>query len=201
MDIRNLKFNSILDVASCFIDNKNIKPFLIKFFELAFQVSKKSDGKFNAMIKTKKYYNVDYELLVVAFFEFLKSEGIGDLELAKVKVLFAKDNSDNLKNNLFFVHVLAYYDLVVPPKGSYFYLRILNFNSEKNSYFSFNSIGLSENRIGYYIGKETLDDHIEFLATNSAVSNLAMGQKNVNIYLKENQLTERDVLKSQEFLG
>ena len=72
---------------------------------------------------------------------------------------------------------------------------------KKDSYFSSNSIGLSENRIGYYIGKETLDDHIEFLATNSAVSNLAMGQKNVNVFLKENRIGEKEVLKFQEFLG
>ena len=131
IEIKDLKFNSIFDVTSCFVDEENIKFFLMKFFELAFQVSKKNEGKFSGMIKTKKYYNVDYELLIVAFFEFLKTQKIGDVELAKVKVLFAKDNDAHLKNNLFFVHILWYFDLVTPPKGSYFYLRILNFNSEK----------------------------------------------------------------------
>lgn len=137
-------------------------------------------------VKKKKYYNVDYELLVVAFFEFLKSQGLDDLELTKAKVLFAKDNDDNLKNNLFFVHILSYFDLVMPPKGSY---------------FSYNSIGLSELRIGYYIGKEMIDEHIEVMANNKLISSVALGQKNVNIYLKENQISERSVLKSEEFLG
>ena len=68
MDIKSLKFNTIFDVVNCFIEGKNIKSFLMKFFELAYNVSKKSDGKFSAMIKTKKYYNVDYELLVVRDF-------------------------------------------------------------------------------------------------------------------------------------
>ena len=72
---------------------------------------------------------------------------------------------------------------------------------KKDSYFSSNSIGLIENRIGYYIGKEILDDHIEALADNVLVSTIAMGQKNVNVYLKENIIGERDVFKSQEFLG
>ena len=200
MDIKSLKFNTIFDVADCFIDDKNITSFLMKFFELAYNVSKKSDGKFSAIIKTKKYYNVDYELLVVAFFEFLKEQGVGELELAKVKVMFAKDCDDNLKNNLFFVNVLAYFDLVVPPKGSYFYLRILNYNSEKKSYFSYNSIGLSESSLAYYIGKDVINDHIEFLATNQFVTSISMGQKNVHIFMKERRIGEREVLKSQEFL-
>ena len=85
MKISELKFDSVLDVASCFIESKNIKFFLMKFFEIAYNVNKKSDGKFSAIIKTKKYYNVDYELLMVAFFEFLKSQNVGELELAKVQ--------------------------------------------------------------------------------------------------------------------
>lgn len=201
MDIKELKFNSVFDVASCFEDEKNIKYFLMKFFEIAYNVNKKSDGKFSAMIKTKKYYNVDFELLMVAFFEFLKSEKIGELELSKVQVMFRKDGDNNLKNNLFFVHVLSYFDLVVPPKGGYFYLRILNFNSEKKSYFSFNSIGLSENSLGYYLGKEFLDEHLEPFSHNEAISTPAMGQKNVNIFLKEKRIGEKEVLKSQDFLG
>ena len=123
MEIKELKFNSVFDVASCFKDEKNIKFFLMKFFEIAHSVNKKSDGNFSAIIKTKKYYNVDFELLMVAFFEFLKSENISELELAKVQVMFRKDTEGNAKNNLFFVQVLSYFDLVVPSKGGYFYLN------------------------------------------------------------------------------
>ena len=201
MEIKELKFNSVFDVASCFKDEKNIKFFLMKFFEIAHSVNKKSDGNFSAIIKTKKYYNVDFELLMVAFFEFLKSENISELELAKVQVMFRKDTEGNAKNNLFFVQVLSYFDLVVPPKGGYFYLRILNFNSEKKSYFSFNSIGLSESNLVYYIGREFLNEHIEPMAVNSQITTFAMGQKNVNICLKEKRIIEKEVLKSQEFLG
>ena len=70
MEIKELEFNSVFDVANCFIGSKNIKFFLMKFFEIAHNVHKKSDGKFSAIIKTKKYYNVDYELLMVAFLSF-----------------------------------------------------------------------------------------------------------------------------------
>lgn len=201
MEIKELKFNSVLDVASCFIESKNIKLFLMKFFEIAYSVNKKSDGKFSAIIKTKKYYNVDFELLMVSFFEFLKSQNISELELAKVQVMFRKDSADATKNNLFFMHVLCYFDLIPAPKGGYFYLRILNFNSEKKSYFSFNSIGLSESSLAYYIGRDFLDEHIEPMADNSEISTIAMGQKNVNICLKEKRIIEKEVLKSQEFLG
>lgn len=201
MKISELKFDSVLDVASCFIEAKNIKLFLMKFFEIAHNVDKKSDGKFSAIIKTKKYYNVDFELLMVAFFEFLKSQNISELELSKVQVMFKKDSEGNAKNNLFFVHVLCYFDLIPAPKGSYFYLRILNFNSVKKSYFSFNSIGLSESGLVYYIGSEFLNAHIEPMATSNSISTLAMGQKNVNICMKEKRISEKEVLKSQEFLG
>ena len=136
-----------------------------------------------------------------AFFEFLKSENISELELAKVQVMFRKDTEGNAKNNLFFVQVLSYFDLVVPPKGGYFYLRILNFNSEKKSYFFFNSIGLSESSLGYYLGKDFLDEHLEPFSDNESISTIAMGQKNVNICIKENRISEKEVLKSQEFLG
>ena len=95
MEIKELEFNSVLDVASCFKDEKNIKFSLMKFFEIAHSINKKSDKK------------------------------ISELELAKVQVMFRKDTEGNAKNNLFLVHVLSYFDLVVPPKGGYFYLRIL----------------------------------------------------------------------------
>lgn len=131
----------------------------MKFFEIAHNVNKKSDGKISAILKTKKYYNVDFELLMVAFFEFLKSQNVDELELAKVQVMFRKDTEGNVKNNLFFVHVLCYFDLIPAPKGGYFYLRILNFNSAKKSYFSFNSIGLSKSSLVYYIGSEFLNAH------------------------------------------
>jgi hypothetical protein len=173
----------------------------MKFFEIAHNVNKKSDGKISAIIKTKKYYNVDFELLMVAFFELLKSQNISELELAKVQVMFRKDTEGNAKNNLFFVQVLSYFDLVVPPKGGYFYLRILNFNSEKKSYFSFNSIGLSESSLGYYLGKDFLDEHLEPFLHNESISTIAMGQKNVTIFLKEKRISEKEVLKSQDFLG
>ena len=200
MNIKDLKFNTIFNVANCFIESKNIKSFLIKFLELTYNVLQKSDRKYIAIIRTKKYYNVDYELLLVAFFEFLKEEGVGELELAKVKVLLAKDSDDNLKNNLFFVHILSYFNLVVQPNGNYFYLRILNYNSKKECYFSFNSIGLSEKYLGYYLSKEFLDEWIEPIAHNVEVSTVAVGQKNVNIFLKEKRISEREVLKSQTFL-
>ena len=45
-----------------------------------------------------------------------------------------------------------------------------------------------------------LDDHLEFLAADSSISTIAMGQKNVNMFLKEKRIGEREVLKSQEFL-
>ena len=201
MKINELKFDSVFDVASCFKDEKNIKLFLMKFFEVAYSVNKKSDWKFTAIIKTKKYYNVDYELLLFSFFEFLKSQGINELELSKVQLMFRKDTEGNLKNNLFFVHVLVYFDLVPTPKGSYFYLRTLHFNSEKKNYFSFNSIGLNESSLVYYIGREFLDEHIEPKASDIAITTFAMGQKNVNIFIKEKRIIEKEVLKSQEFLG
>ncbi len=201
MEIKELKFDSVFDVANCFKERKNIKFFLLKFFELAYNVNKKSDGKISAIISVKKYYNVDYELLVAAFIEFLKSERINELELAKVQLMFGKDSDDYLKNNLFFIHLLVYVDLMPAPKGNYFYFRTLYFNDEKKSYFSFNSIGLNARNLTYFIDREFLEEHIEPMATNSKISTLAIGQKNVNICLKEKRISEKEILKSQNFLG
>lgn len=48
----------------------------------------------------------------------------------------------------------------------------------------------------YYIGREFLDEHIEPMAVNSKIITFAMGQKNVNICLKEKRIIEKEVLKS-----
>ena len=81
----------------------------MNFFEIAHSINKKSDEKFSVILKTKKYCNVDFELLMVAFFEFLKSENISELELAKVQVMFRKDTEGNAKIIYFlckFFHIL-----------------------------------------------------------------------------------------------
>ena len=41
----------------------------MKFFEIAHSINKKSDEKFSVILKTKKYCNVDFELLMFAFFQ------------------------------------------------------------------------------------------------------------------------------------
>lgn len=201
MDIKELKFNSVFDVANCFKDEKNIKFFLMKFFEVAHSVNKKSYGRCNGIVKSKKFYNIDFELLTYAFFEFLKSENISALELAKVQVMFRKDDEDALKNNLFFLHVLVYFELVPAPKGSYFYLRTLHFDSVKDCYFSFNSVGLNEQALINFIGKEFLNEHINPMAENDSITTVAIGQKNVKMWMKANKISEKDVSKTQEFLG
>ena len=48
MEIKELKFNSVLDVACCFIETKNIKLFLIQIFEIAHNVIKKNDRKLSS---------------------------------------------------------------------------------------------------------------------------------------------------------
>ena len=178
MELQEIKFTSIFNVGESLNTRARVEDFLVKMFGINDVMQGKTNGSYSPIIAVKEYalYNVDFDFVVYSYIEWLKEEGVQEEELANVLLLF-RESDQSAKNGLLFMHILQFYGLVTAPKKSYYYVICVYENTRTQSYFSTNSIGMSQRGIDNFIGAEMRVKFIDKYAFNQDIKNIAIGQK------------------------
>ncbi len=90
IEIKDLEFDTIYDVASCFKKARNITKLMYKIIE---EIPKQNTPVVVYSAKYK-FYNFDYAFVLYCIKLWLIDEDISELELAKFLAFFIKESDD-----------------------------------------------------------------------------------------------------------
>ncbi|AXH16428.1 hypothetical protein CP985_10310 [Malaciobacter mytili LMG 24559] len=190
--IENLEFNSIIDASILLRNEKDITAFLMEFIQQSLEQKK---GGFIPLVKSKDstMLNTDFDLIFISLYKYFEQKNLSKNQLANLKyLLFQQSKEEIQKNKTFMLSVLHRYGLVVLPKNTFLYVKVLYRNEEDGNYFLHNSTGLFVSSLIQYVGTEIYEKYLEPLS-GIKTSVIALSPKYIIRERKKLRISETDI--------
>jgi len=160
MKIKDLKFDSAVDMVICLEDEENLKSFLKCLAEVCCEVYENSSEEVSGILleQSKKiFYNIDVAIVVKALTTSIKNIVEDENKKAKIEYFFHSQNKQKTKNLRFIIDYLSLKNICPNSDKKYLFATALYENQTKEKFFTSAGIGFSREKF-----EEILDDHDAF---------------------------------------
>ncbi|MBU3014716.1 hypothetical protein KO488_08105 [Poseidonibacter lekithochrous] len=205
MEIKELKFNSILDVVTCLDNDLMQRNFANHLVSVCNEVYEISDKKVSGVLlekSKKKYYNVDVDVVIKAINLTIENLIEDENSRARFKLLFDGTNKSKLRNLRFVLDFFSYIELCGNTDKRYIYATTLCENITANKFFAISSIGFSKDKLTELIMNKEILNMLFSIATlgNSNVEILAYGAK-INSVIEQREISRFKIIEVKELIS
>ena len=167
MKIKDLKFDSAVDMAICLEDEEILKSFLKCLAEVCCEVYENSSEEVSGILleqSKKKFYNIDVAIVVKALTTSIKNIVEDENKKAKIEYFFHSQNKQKTKNLRFIINYLSYKNVCSTPDKKYLYVAAVYENKTKEKFFALTSLGFN---------KETVENIIDDIDMSEIIKDIA----------------------------
>lgn len=182
MNIEDYKFDDVLDVVNCLSGELMQRTFANNLVDVCNSVYELSGKKVSGVLlekSKKKYFNVDADIIMKAVIISLQSKVEDKNKRAKIELLFGTTNKNRFKNLRFVLDYFSLIDMCANTDKRFLFAATLACNETTDSYFYFNSVGISKAKLTELIMNREILNMMEQISTLSddKVSIIAYGGK------------------------